>query len=140
MDGQNAKCVMVIDENLPLGIITNTAAVMGVTLGKHFPDTVGTDVFDKTGKFHLGIIKFPIPILKGNPSLIKELREKLYQPEFSELTVVDFSDVAQSCKTYDEFIGKIANVPEVDLNYFGLAICGNKKQVNKLTGSMSLLR
>ena len=43
MDGQNTKCVMVIDENLPLDIIANTAAVMGVTLGKHFPDTVGTN-------------------------------------------------------------------------------------------------
>jgi len=64
----------------------------------------------------------------------------LYQPEFSELTVVDFSDVAQSCKTYDEFIRKIACVPEMDINYFGLAICGNKKQINKLTGNMPLLR
>lgn len=140
MDEQNTKCVMVIDENLPLGIITNTAAVMGVTLGKQFPQAVGTDVFDKTGNCHLGIIEFPIPILKGNPALIRELREKLYQPEFSGLTVVDFSDVAQSCKTYDEFIGKISDVPEVDLNYFGIAVCGNKKQVNKLTGSMPLLR
>lgn len=140
MNKQNIKCVMVIDENLPLGIITNTAAVMGVTLGKQFPDSVGTDVFDKTGKCHLGIIGFPIPVLKGNPILIKEIREKLYQPEFSDLTVVDFSDVAQSCKTYEEFIGKIADVQETDLNYFGIAICGNKKQVNKLTGSMPLLR
>ena len=140
MDEQNTKCVMVIDESLPLGIITNTAAVMGVTLGKQFPNAVGTDVFDKTGNCHLGIIEFPIPILKGNPALIRDLREKLYQPEFSGLTVVDFSDVAQSCKTYDEFIGKIADVPELSLNYFGIAICGNKKQVNKLTGSMPLLR
>ena len=140
MNGQETKCVMVIDENLPLGIITNTAAVMGVTLGKLFPDAVGADVFDKAGKCHLGVIEFPISILKGNPVLIKELRGKLYQPEFSELTVVDFSDVAQSCKKYDEFIGKIAGVPEEALNYFGLAIYGNKKQVNKLTGSMPLLR
>lgn len=140
MNGQNTKCVMVIDEQLPLGIITNTAAVMGVTLGKYFPDAVGSDVFDKTGKCHLGIIEFPIPILKGNPALIKKLRETLYQPEFSELAVVDFSDVAQSCKTYDEFTEKLADVPETELNYFGIAICGNKKQVNKLTGSMPLLR
>ena len=140
MSVNDKKCVMVIDENLPLGIITNTAAVMGLTLGKHFPHLVGPDVFDKTGNCHLGIIEFPIPILKGNDLLIKELREKLYQPEFSELTVVDFSDVAQGCKTYDEFIGKINAVPEADLNYFGLAICGSAKQVNKLTGSMPLLR
>jgi hypothetical protein len=78
--------------------------------------------------------------LKGAPLLIKKLREKLYQPDFSGLTVVDFSDIAQSCKTYDEFIGKIAGVPESDLNYFGLAICGDKKLINKLTGSVPLLR
>jgi len=140
MNGNDMKCVMVIDEALPLGIITNTAAVMGVTLGKQFPQMVGADVFDQTGNCHLGIIEFPIPILKGNALLIKKLREQLYQPEFSGLTVVDFSDVAQGCKTYDEFIGKLADVPEADLNYFGLAICGSKKQVNKLTGSMPLLR
>ena len=140
MNGQDMKCVMVIDENLPLGIITNTAAVMGITLGKKFPQTVGVDVFDKTGNCHLGIIEFPVSILKGNAALIKELRGKLYQPDFSDLTTVDFSDVAQGCKTYDEFIGKIADVPEADLNYFGIAICGNKKQVNKLTGSMPLLK
>ena len=140
MNENDMKCVMVIDENLPPGMIANTAAVMGVTIGNHFPHFVGADVLDQTGNSHLGIIEFPIPILRGNASMIKELREKLYQPEYAELTVVDFSDVAQSCKTYDEFIGKIAVVPEADLNYFGLAICGGKKQVNKLTGSMPLLR
>ena len=31
MDLQNEKCVMVIDENLPSGIIANTAAIMGIT-------------------------------------------------------------------------------------------------------------
>ena len=29
MDLQNEKCVMVIDENLPLGIIANTAQLWG---------------------------------------------------------------------------------------------------------------
>ena len=28
MDLQNEKCVMVIDEHLPLGLIANTAAIM----------------------------------------------------------------------------------------------------------------
>ena len=116
MDLQNEKCVMVIDENLPLGIIANTAAIMGITLGKQ------------------------VPILKGNVEVIKSIREKLYEPEFSDLTVVDFSDLAQGCKTYDEFIEKMKDVPETELNYYGVAICGAKKKVNKLTGSMALLR
>lgn len=140
MDNQNTKCVMVIDEELPLGIITNTAAVMGVTIGKHLPQAVGADVTDQTGHEHLGIIEFPIPILKGSRETIKELRERLYEETFSDLKVVDFSDTAQSCKTYDEYIGKMAGLPEGALSYFGIAICGDRKKVNKLTGSMPLLR
>ena len=31
-------------------------------------------------------------------------------------------------------------ISETDLNYYGVAICGAKKKVNKLTGSMALLR
>ena len=140
MDLQNEKCVMVIDENLPLGIIANTAAIMGITLGKKMPEVVGSDVVDKTGNEHLGIIEFPVPILKGNVDSIKAIREKLYEPDFSDLTVVDFSDLAQSCKTYDEFIGKMGTAAETDLNYFGITICGTEKKINKLTGSMGLLR
>lgn len=140
MDLQNEKCVMVIDEQLPMGVIANTAAIMGITLGKRMPDVVGVDVTDESGKEHLGIIEFPVPILRGTSEMIKELREKLYQPDFQDLTVVDFSDLAQGCKTYDEFIMKIGQAPESSLQYFGLAICGAKKKVNKLTGSMPLLR
>lgn len=131
---------MVIDEQLPLGIIANTAAIMGITLGKKMPEVVGTDVTDKTGNEHLGIIEFPVPILKGNAEIIKTIREKLYEPDFSDLTVVDFSDLAQGCKTYEEFVEKMKGVSEIDLNYLGIAICGAKKKVNKLTGSMALLR
>lgn len=122
MDNQNTKCVMVIDEALPIGIITNTAAVMGVTIGKHLPQAVGADVTYQTGHEHLGIIEFPIPILKGDKGKIKQLRQWLYQEDFCGLKVVDFSDTAQSCETYDEYIGKMAHLPEDALSYFGIAI------------------
>ena len=140
MDLQNEKCVMVIDENLPLGIIANTAAIMGITMGKQIPEVVGADVYDRSGNGHLGIIKFPVPILKGSGEVIRAIRQRLYEPEFSDLTVVDFSDLAQGCKTYEEFIEKMKEVSETELEYFGVAICGPKKKVNKLTGSMPLLR
>lgn len=140
MDVQNEKCVMIVDEALPLGIIANTAAIMGITLGKKMPEVVGSHVFDKSGNEHLGIIEFPVPILKSNSDIIKAIRERLYEPEFSDITVVDFSDIAQGCKTYDEFIEKMKSVSETELNYLGIAICGAKKKINKLTGSMPLLR
>lgn len=140
MNIENEKCVIVVDENLPLGIIANTAAILGITMGMKMPDVVGNDVLDLEGNSHMGIIQFPVPILKGNTEKLKTLRTKLFEPQFAELTVVDFSDLAQGCKTYDEFIDKMANTSEVNLNYIGIAICGNKKQINKLTGNMPLLR
>lgn len=140
MNIENEKCVMVIDEKLPLGIIANTAAILGITMGMKMPDVVGSDVIDMEGNEHIGIIQFPVPILKGNDEIMNNLRSKLFDEEFSDLTVVDFTDVAQSCKTYDEFIKKMSACSEKDLVYIGLAICGNKKKVNKLTGNMPLLR
>lgn len=140
MNVENEKCVIVVDESLTLGIIANTAAILGITMGMKMPDVVGKDVTDSDGNAHMGIIQFPVPILKGNTEILKTIRTKLFDPQFSELTVVDFSDLAQGCKTYDEFIGKMANTSETELNYIGIAICGNKKQINKLTGNLPLLR
>ena len=140
MDRKDEKCVMILEENLPLGLIANTAAIMGITLGKKLPEIVGTDVADRSGNLHLGIVEFPVPVLKGSSETVKELREKLYRPEFRELTVVDFSDLAQGCRAYEEFIQKMGQASEETLEYLGVAICGPKKKVNQLTGSMPLLR
>ncbi len=140
MDLQDEKCVMVIDAALPLGLIANTAAIMGITLGKEMPQVVGANVTDQSGHPHLGIIEFPVPVLKGSPEEIRKIREKLYEPEFQDLSAADFSDLAQGCRTYNEFIEKMSKTPENALHYFGIAICGPKKKVNKLTGSMPLLR
>lgn len=140
MDLQNEKCVMVIDEALPLGIIANTAGILGMTLGKRVPETVGPDVSDKSGKAHLGIVQIPVPVLKATREKIRAIREQLYEADFADLVVVDFSDVAQGCKVYDEFIDKAAAVEESELTYYGIGICGAKKLVNKLTGNLPLLR
>lgn len=137
---ENEKCVIVVDENLPLGIIANTAAILGITMGMKMPDVVGNDVLDLEGNAHIGIIQFPVPILKGNTEILKKLRTRLFEPQFSELTVVDFSDLAQGCKTYEEFTDKMAACAEDNLSYLGIAVCGDKKKVNKLTGTLPLLR
>ena len=140
MDGQIEKCVMVLDEGLPPALPANTAGILGITLGKHISETAGPDVTDRSGRTHLGIIEFPVPILRAGRETLYELRERLYEPASAALTAVDFSDVAQGCKTYDEFIAKAAQTEKDRLHYLGLAICGAKKLVNKLTGSLPLLR
>ncbi|MCM1330202.1 MAG: DUF2000 domain-containing protein [Ruminococcus sp.] len=137
---ENVKCVMIIDQTLPLGVTANTAAILGITLGKLFPETVGGDVRDKSGGVHPGIIEFPVPILKGTPELIGEVRQKLSGTGFEGVAAVDFSETAQSCKTYAEFTEKMSQTEEKDLRYMGIALFGEKKKINKLTGNIPLLK
>lgn len=134
------KCVMIIDETLPIGLAANTAAILGITLGKRLPELVGSDVRDKDGRAHLGIISFPLPVLRGSRESLRALRQRLCQPDFQGLTVVEFSDLAQSCRTYDEFMERMERVSEDSLTYLGPAICGECKKVVSLTGGMGLLR
>ena len=101
---------------------------------------MGTDVTDKSGNAHLGIIEFPVPVLKGSPELIREIRQRLYTKEFEDVAAVDFSETAQGCRTYDEFVKKIADTEEEKLLYLGIGIFGGKKKINKLTGSLPLLK
>lgn len=45
------------------------------------------------------------------------------------MTVIDFSKLAQGCKTYEEFMDKMDSVSEEKLDYMGIAVCGEKKKV-----------
>ena len=121
----------------------NTAAILGATLGRQVPDLIGPDIPDGDGNIHTGIVAYPVPILKGNGALLKELRRKLcnpQSPEYRELVTVDFTETAQRCLHYEDYTGKLAGSKEEDLHYLGIGLCGNKKLVNKLTGSLPLLR
>lgn len=134
------KCVMIVREGLPAGVAANTAAILGATLGKRMPETVGPDAPDRDGEGHPGIIQIPIPILQATEEALGELRERLRQPENQELFAVDFSRLAQSCRTYEEFLVRMSGTPAKELRYLGIAICGPKRPVERLTGSLPLYR
>lgn len=140
MSGQEKKCVMVLDEALPAGVLANTAGILGITLGKHLPEAVGADVADRDGRVHLGIIAFPVPVLKADGERIREIRRQLWEPEYGDVLAVDFSDVAQGCNVYEVFMQRAAQVEEARFHYLGIGICGPKKLVNRLTGNLPLLR
>lgn len=135
------KLVMVIDKELPLGMIANTAAVLGISLSKVFPqDIVGPDVQDADGNTHIGITSQTIPVLGGNREQIKEIRNRLFDAAFADVATIDFSEVAQKSLEYDDYIGALSCLPSADMYYLGVCLYGPKKKINKLTGNIALLR
>ncbi|WP_371478719.1 DUF2000 domain-containing protein [Kitasatospora sp. NBC_00315] len=138
IDLTGSKCVVVVREDLPTGLTVNAAAVATLTLGQRVPELVGPDVKDADGTVHAGIVLIPVPILKAPAERIAEIVAEAGRD--AELTVVGFSDLAQSCRTYDEYIERMGATPSADLTYTSVGIFGPKKQLNRLTGSLPLVR
>ena len=140
MNLSEMKCVMVLDGALPLGVISNTSAILGASMGKIIPQVIGEDTADGCGRIHRGIVTLPIAMLKGSKESLRLLRERLYSEEFSDTVVVDFSDAAQRCNVYDEYIKRCGALATQEHTYLGIAIYGEKRKINKLTGALPLLR
>ena len=135
------KLVMVINRDLPLGLVANTAAVLGISLSKIYrEDIVGGDIVDADGNLHLGITAQTIPILSVSREQVKEIREAMFEPAFAEVAAIDFSEAAQRCLNYDQYMRSLSQLSAEELFYLGVCMYGPKKKVNKLTGSLPLLR
>ena len=135
----NSKCVILIDQHLPVGVIANTAAVLSLNIGKMFPQIIGHDLKDNTGDHRHGITTVAIPILKSSESLLKEMRVKLKEHE-PALTVIDLISATQNTKSYADYAHQYESTPVEQLVYLGIALYGDKKIINKYTGSLGLLR
>ena len=88
MEINNIKCVMIFDESLPVGVIANTAAIMGASLGKADPDVVGITPVDMDGNEHSGLIQFPVPILKSDSDTIQDIRKKAINKRTGNLSLL----------------------------------------------------
>lgn len=135
---ESIKCVMVIDKNLPSGLLVNTAGLLGATLGRREAAIIGPDIPDASGGNHAGILNITLPILAADADTIKTIREKAIKA--GGLLVVDFTETAQKSLKYEDYTEKLAATPEAELKYLGVALYGPKKQVNKLVGNLPLLR
>lgn len=135
------KIAMVINKELPVGLVANTSAVLGISLSNMLQqDIVGCDVKDAAGNVHAGITTKTIPILGASREQIKDIRDTMFDSAYSDLTVIDFSEAAQKCLEYEEYIRVLSFMPSSDIYYLGVCLYGPKKKVNKLTGSFGLLR
>jgi hypothetical protein len=109
-----------------------------ISIGKLHPDLVGRNLEDGSGYEHQGITTIPLPVLKGAGKL-KEIREGLKLHK-EELTVIDLIDATSNTASYEEYAAELKKSAKEVLNYYGIAIYGNRKLVNKYTGSLGLLR
>ncbi|MCO7126880.1 DUF2000 domain-containing protein [Sporolactobacillus shoreicorticis] len=140
MNDSEKKCVIVIDHELPIGVIANTAAILGCTLGSDFSEVVGNDIEDGSGFQHRGIVNLPIPVLSSTREGLMNIHCEVKNQSCKKIDLIDFTTTAQRSKDYEDYTAKLHNTATEDLNFLGLCLYGEKKAVNHLTGSLPTLK
>jgi hypothetical protein len=135
---QDMKVAIVVDAAMPAGLAANTAAVLALTLGRRFEALVGHDLKDGDGSVHPGITTVPMPILTADTATIRSIRDASVAGD--GLFVVDFTNCAQRTRTYGDYAEQLEASTGDAIVYLGVALCGPKKMVQKLTGSLPLMR
>jgi hypothetical protein len=132
------KYAFVVEKGLAPGLAMNTVAALSMSVGRFVEGVIGDSVKDADGQAHTGITAIPLPILKGEVTDLRDI--VLKAAGIPGVFVVDFTAVAQSSRSYDEYTARTAELATDDLPYIGVAVCGSKSAVNKLTGSLPLYR
>ncbi|TCO68799.1 DUF2000 domain-containing protein [Marinisporobacter balticus] len=134
------KCVMIIDKDLPIGIIANTSAALGISLASQIDGLIGKKLEDMDGRVHEGVTNIPIPILALSKEELKNKYDEILEKKDEDIKIIGFSDVAQKSLSYDDYENKLILTGKEQINYLGLCIYGLKKKVNKLTSNFKMLR
>ena len=132
-----SRCVIVVDDALPAGRSANAAAVIALTIGQRHPVLVGEPLVDAAGTSHPGLIPIGIAVLAAPQNELAEIRRKGIE---TGCDVVDFPVEGQQTNDYQAFRQAVAAVAPPMLRYAGVALVGQKKEINRIVGRLKLLR
>jgi hypothetical protein len=134
---ESTRCVIVVDKELPAGRAANAAAVIALTLGKRHPQLAGSDLVDRSGHAHPGLIPIGIPVLAATAPDLSKVRDKALR---YGIDVVDFPREGQQTTDYAEFGARVRELSADEINYVGGGLYGPGKAVGRIVGRFSLLK
>lgn len=132
------KIVIVMDENLGMGVTANRAAVLMSGLASKYSEVIGEEHSTSDGVTINGFTKVPVAIL-AKPDTVNyhSIIEK------SSLLSCDyfiFLKRAQGLRSYEEYSLSIGTDKFCNLDIDSILIYGSAKSINKITGGFSALR
>lgn len=134
------KAVIVVDRDLPLGLLANAIAAASFSLGQTTSGLCGPDVHDAGGNLYRGITRIPLPILTAPSDRMREIRLRAREPEFEGIVAIDFTEQAQRPQTYEDYVKVMAKTAADAVVHRALLLYGVRKKIERLTGNLPLLR
>ncbi|WP_186386415.1 DUF2000 domain-containing protein [Stappia sp. TSB10P1A] len=130
------KPVIILCESLPVGLKANFSAVLGMSLGQLHPDLVGADTPTGDGVALSGITRVALPVL-GAPE--DDLPQLFAAAEALPVRLA-YMRAAFEARNYDDYRARIASAPLAGHRPQALLLAGPRKAVDRICGSLPLLR
>lgn len=134
------KAVIIVDRELPLGLLANAIAAAALSFGQAVEGLTGCEVRDAAGNVYRGITRIPLPVLTTSPDRMREIRNRSREPEFDGVVAIDFTEQAQRPQTYETYVDVMASTAPDAIVHRALLLHGARRKVEKLTGNLPLLR
>ncbi|WP_193588428.1 DUF2000 domain-containing protein [Yersinia hibernica] len=133
------RVAIIVNPELPLGLIANTTSAVGIGLAAKFPQLAGAVLSDSAGKEIDVSSKLPVPILQANASQMREILLKAWAASH-ERAIVPFPAFARTMHSFQDYEEAFALRSLADEPLDGLGLVGPEKWVRSLTGALKLLR
>lgn len=133
------RSVIVVDPALGLGFLANTVATIGIGLGAALPGLGNTVLTDAHGRSIHNSANRPVPILQGEPDVIRAILLKA-MPTPAEARLVAFPRFARSLHAFTDYEAQFPSRDLANEAIEGLGLAGPEKWIKSLTGSLKLLR
>ncbi|MBU9821342.1 DUF2000 domain-containing protein [Rahnella sp. BCC 1045] len=117
------RVAIILNPELPHGLLANTAGVIGIGLAAKFPMLAGHS----------------LPILQATPDHIKALMFKALEAK-GECSVVPFPVFARTMHTFEEYEQAFPLRDLYDEVLDGVGFVGPEKWIKSLIGNLKLLR
>ena len=136
---QNLRLAIIVNADLPLGLLTNTVAAISIGLGAKMPHLGADRLTDSKGQVIDASSNLPVPVLQAGHDALYQLMSKASK-DIDEGAVVVFPAFARSLHDYNEYLETFSKRDLSSEAIDGVALAGPSKWVKSLTGSLKLLR
>ena len=130
------KPVLILAEELHIGLKANYAAVLGMSLGQLHPDLVGADTVTEDGVALAGITTVALPVL-GAPATDLPT---LFAAAADLPLRLAYMRAAFEARNYADYTARIAAAPLAGHAPQAILLGGPRKAVDRICGSLPLLR
>ncbi len=135
------KTVLIVDAELPIGLVVNAGAILGMAFSSHLSRPVCRTLTDADGEIHYGLHDLPVPVLSAERAQLRDIAvmcRELARNQACDLFMIDLTDAAQTSHTYELYAERLAEMPSDALMYRALLINGKHKRVEKFTKDLKL--